>query len=37
MTICETPLLLLHKKCEVDDSFTFFDETELYKLEVFDS
>jgi hypothetical protein len=35
MPICEAPLLLLHKKCEVEVNFTFFSETKLVKLEVF--
>jgi hypothetical protein len=35
MAICEAPLLLLHKKCEVDANCTFFGEAGLMKLEVF--
>jgi hypothetical protein len=36
ITICEAPLLLLPKNCEVGVNFTFFYEAELLKLGVFD-
>jgi hypothetical protein len=35
MTICEAPILLLHKKCKVDIHSTLFSEVELMKLDVF--
>jgi hypothetical protein len=35
MAICEAPILLFYKNCEVDLNFTIFSETELMKLRVF--